>query len=205
MGSPTNLPGSVTRLLGQMQVGSDAERDVASTAIVRRYFAQLAEVVGRHLSPRLRRRVDPEDLAQTTFHSFCLRLANGQFKLDDRKDFWQLLVSIALNKTCKEATAHMTRKRDARRDRGLTAEDGTIIDVLDRRTPTPDDAAIMADEMARLLDSLPADIRPIAIWKFEGFTHEEIAAMLGYTLRTVERKVRLIREKWDRTIPDTSR
>jgi hypothetical protein len=30
------------------------------------------------------------------------------------------------------------------------------------------------------------------------------AAKLGYTLRTVERKVRLIREKWDRTIPDTT-
>ena len=112
-------------------------------------------------------------------------------------------MSIALNKTRKEATAQMTQKRDARRDRGLTADDGTLIDVLDCRTPTPDDAAIMTEEMARLLDRLPADIRPIAIWKFEGFTHEEIAAKLGYTLRTVERKVRLIREKWDRTIPET--
>jgi ECF sigma factor len=52
--------------------------------------------------------------------------------------------------------------------------------------------------------SLPADIRPIAMWKFEGFTHEEIASKLGYTLRTVERKARLIREKWDRTIPNTT-
>ena len=201
MGSPTNRPGSVTRLLGQMQAGSDVEREAASTAIVRRYFAQLAEVVGRHLSPRLRRRLDPEDLAQTTFHSFCLRLANGQFQLDDREDFWQLLVSIALNKTRKEATAQMTQKRDARRDRGLTAADGALIDVLDRRTPTPDDAAIMAEAMARLLDALPADIRPIAGWKLEGFTNEEIAAKLDYTLRTVERKIKLIREKWDRIAP----
>ena len=56
-----------------------------------------------------------------------------------------------------------------------------------------------------LLDTLPADIRPIALWKFEGFTNEEIAAKLGYTLRTVERKVGLISEKWDRTVPETTR
>ncbi len=181
-----------------MQTGSDAEREAAATAIVRRYFAQLVDLVGQRISPRLKGRVDPEDLAQATFHSFCLRLANGQFQLDDREDFWQLLVCIALNKTRKLATAQMTQKRDARRDRGLTADDGTLIDVLDHRTPTPDDAAIMAEEMVRLLGELPADIRPIAVWKFEGFTHEEIAAKLGYTLRTVERKVRLIRDRWAR-------
>ena len=47
-GSMSNSPGSVTRLLGQMQAGSDAEREAAATAIVRRYFAQLVEVVGQH-------------------------------------------------------------------------------------------------------------------------------------------------------------
>ncbi len=162
-GSHAKTPGSVTRLLGQMQAGPATEREAAAAAIVRRYFARLAEVVGRQLAPRLKRRVDPDDLVLTTFHSFCLRLANGQFKLDDREDFWQLLVRIALNKTRKEATAQTAQKRDPRRELGLTADDGTRIEVLDRRAPTPDEAAIMAEEMALLLDSLPADIRPMEV------------------------------------------
>jgi RNA polymerase sigma factor (sigma-70 family) len=196
-GSPVNPPRSVTGLLGQMRAGSTSERDEAAAAIVRRYFAQVADVVGRNLSPRLRRRIDPEDLALATFQSVCLRLADGQFKLDDRNDFWQLLVRIALNKTRKEATAQMTRKRDLSREvhsDGASSESVALL--LDGRAPTPEEAAIMAEEMARLLEKLPVDIRPIAVWKFEGYTSEEIAAKLGYTLRTVERKLRLIRQKW---------
>jgi DNA-directed RNA polymerase specialized sigma24 family protein len=145
--------------------------------------------------------VDAEEVVLTTFHSFCRRLANGQFQLDGRDDFWRLLVRIALNKTRKEVAAQMSQKRDARRDQGLTADDGSLIEVLDRRTPTPDEAALMAEAMDQLLDRLPADIRPIAVWKFEGFTNQEIAAKLNYTLRTVERKVSLIRKAWSRMVP----
>jgi RNA polymerase sigma factor (sigma-70 family) len=195
----------VTRLLGQMRAGSPTEREQATTAIVQRYFARLAEVVGRQLSRRVRRRVDPEDLVQTTFRSVCLRLATGQFQLDDREDFWRLLVSVALNKTRKEVATQMAQKRDPRRERhSNTPDDEALLQLLDRRTPTPEDATITAEEMGRLLDMLPVDIRPIAIWKFEGFTSEEIAEKLGYTLRTVERKVRLIRERWNRVAPGTA-
>jgi RNA polymerase sigma factor (sigma-70 family) len=185
-----------------MRAGSAAEREAAATAIVQRYFARLAELVSRSVSPRLRRRIDAEDVALTTFHSFCQRLAEGRFQLDGRDDFWRLLVRIALNKGRKEVAAHLTQKRDTRRDRATAADERTLIDVLDRRTPTPDEAAIMAEEMGRLLDRLPADIRPIAVWKFEGFTNGEIAAKLDYTVRTVERKVRLIRQAWESTAVD---
>ena len=86
-GSQTKPAGSVTRLLGQMQAGSSTASQPATTAIVRRYLVELVNLVSRKLSPRLRRRVDPEDVALSTFHSFCVRLANGQFRLDDRDDF----------------------------------------------------------------------------------------------------------------------
>ena len=45
----------------------------------------------------------------------------------------------------------------------------------------------------RLSDTL---LRAIALWKIEGFTTEEIAAKLGCTSRTVERKLQLIRRLW---------
>jgi DNA-directed RNA polymerase specialized sigma24 family protein len=71
-----------------------------------------------------------------------------------------------------------------------------------QRTPTPEETVVMAEEMARLLDRLPDDIRVIAVWKFEGRTNQEIAAKLGYTVRTIERKVKLIRKRWSDENPD---
>jgi hypothetical protein len=35
----------------------------------------------------------------------------------------------------------------------------------------------------------------------EGYTTEEIAAKLGYVPRTIERKLRLIRNLWENEVP----
>jgi RNA polymerase sigma factor (sigma-70 family) len=169
--------------------------------VVRRYLNQLSSLVDRRIAPRLQSRVDAEEVALGTFHSFCGRLSSGQFQLEGRDEFWHLLVQMAMNKLRKEIAAQSAQKRDARRDRGLTSDDGSLIELLDQHTPTPDDAAIVAEEMALLLARLPPDIREIAVWKFEGFTNEEIALKLDRTLRTVERKVRLIRQAWASAIP----
>ena len=37
----------------------------------------------------------------------------------------------------------------------------------------------------------------MAVWKLEGHTNEEIAALLGRSVPTVERKLRLIRKLWE--------
>ena len=37
----------------------------------------------------------------------------------------------------------------------------------------------------------------MAVWKREGYTNEEIAAKLGRSLATAERKLRLIRAAWE--------
>jgi DNA-directed RNA polymerase specialized sigma24 family protein len=40
------------------------------------------------------------------------------------------------------------------------------------------------------------DLRDIAVAKLDGFTNDEIAERLGVQTRTVERKLRTIRELW---------
>jgi DNA-directed RNA polymerase specialized sigma24 family protein len=65
------------------------------------------------------------------------------------------------------------------------------------REPRPDEAAELADECRRRLDSLKKpELRQIALWKVEGYTHEEIAARLDCVPRTIERKVSRIRLLW---------
>ena len=71
------------------------------------------------------------------------------------------------------------------------------------REPTPEEAAELADECRRLLDSLQEpELRQIALWKVEGYTHEEIAARLDCVPRTIERKVSRIRLLWKHELED---
>jgi DNA-directed RNA polymerase specialized sigma24 family protein len=62
-------------------------------------------------------------------------------------------------------------------------------------------AAQVVEEYARLLDGLGDDaLRSVAVWKLEGYTNKEIAARLGRAPATVERKLRLIRDAWEKEV-----
>ena len=66
------------------------------------------------------------------------------------------------------------------------------------REPTPEDAAQFAEDYERLLARLGDEtLRTIALSKLEGHTNEEIAAELGTSPRTVDRKLNLIRKIWE--------
>jgi DNA-directed RNA polymerase specialized sigma24 family protein len=62
--------------------------------------------------------------------------------------------------------------------------------------PTPEFAALVADEFGRLLDGLDDALRRVAILRMEGHGNDEIAARLGCGRRTVERKLAVIRSSW---------
>ena len=71
------------------------------------------------------------------------------------------------------------------------------------REPTPEEASEVADECRRLLDLLDEpELRQIALWKVEGYTHEEIAERLDCVPRTIERKVSRIRLLWRNELKD---
>ena len=61
----------------------------------------------------------------------------------------------------------------------------------------------MADECRQLLGRLRDDsLRVVANLRLEGYTNEEVAERLGCSLRSVARKLELIRRTWlgeDRT------
>ena len=56
-------------------------------------------------------------------------------------------------------------------------------DVLARAVgsePTPEAAAVMAEEYRRLLDALADEtLKKVAVWRMEGYTEDSIAARLG--------------------------
>jgi DNA-directed RNA polymerase specialized sigma24 family protein len=64
--------------------------------------------------------------------------------------------------------------------------------------PDPAFAALLAEECQRLLERLDSDeLREMALLKLEGYTAEEIAERLDCSLRTVHRRLALIRRTWE--------
>ena len=63
--------------------------------------------------------------------------------------------------------------------------------------PTPEFAAMVAEEYRRLLDRLDDDVlRKVAVLRMEGHTSDEIAEKLGCARRTVARQLALIGDSW---------
>jgi DNA-directed RNA polymerase specialized sigma24 family protein len=186
--------GSVTCWLTQLRAGDQA----AAGPLWRRYFERLVALARARLLRAPRRAADEEDVALSAFHSFCRAAGRGRFpRLDDRDDLWRLLVVLTTRKA-----AHLVRD-DGRLKRGgrlpPRGPEGEVdLELIVGQEPTPEFAAEVAEEYRRLLDRLADDtLRAVAVWKMEGYTNEEIAAKLGCVPRTVERKVRLIREIWE--------
>jgi RNA polymerase sigma factor (sigma-70 family) len=173
--------------------------------IWQRYFQALVALARRKLAPRLRRREDEEDVVQSMYKSFCLRQQRGDFDLENRDDLWKLLVTMTFRKVRNLVQRQGRARRDYRREQAGALPAGTeeegLLEILASKDPTPEDAAILAEEVEQRLAGLTEPLRQIALWKLQGYTNEEIAGpkLLDCSQRTVERKLERIRHLWGAT------
>jgi DNA-directed RNA polymerase specialized sigma24 family protein len=186
--------GSVTRWIDRLQTGDEE----AARKLWDRYFHQLVGLARKKLKSSPFRSVE-EDVALSAFDSFCRGARHGRFpSLVDRDNLWGLLITITARKACDWIEAETRLKRNA----GPT--DSDVGQLLDRE-PDPAFAFELGEQFQRLLDRLADPVlQSIALWKMEGFTNKEIADKLSESRRcherTVERKLKLIRETWDQEI-----
>jgi DNA-directed RNA polymerase specialized sigma24 family protein len=195
--------GSVTHWLHRLGDGDAA----AAQPLWDRYFDRLVRLAGQKLRGTPRRMADEEDVALSAFDSFCRGAAHGRFpQLRDRDNLWGLLVLITARKAVNLARYERRKKRDG----GRVATDATPpgpaessvvdgpVDRLIGREPTPEFAALVAEEYRLLLDKLDdGELRQIAIWKMEGYTNPEIAVRIDRSEPTVERRLKRIRKLWE--------
>jgi DNA-directed RNA polymerase specialized sigma24 family protein len=197
-----SFTGSISQWLNRLQDGDRA----AVQKLWEGYFDRLVALARKKLQTVPRRAADEEDVALSAFDSFCRGAEEGRFpRLDDRDDLWQLLVLITARKACDLIKHEGRGKRNWHKARGIggqpgndpTAEESFFPELISRE-PDPAFAAQVAEECQSLLGRLDEEeLRAIAMWKMEGFTNEEIAAHLGCALATVERRLRLIRRRWE--------
>jgi DNA-directed RNA polymerase specialized sigma24 family protein len=173
-----------------------------------RYFDKLVRLAGSRLPSHSRRTFDEEDVALSAFQSFCDGITRGQYPhLADRDELWRLLATITTRKVIGTLRHQARRKRGG----GRVVGESVLADANDpgaegmarflSREPTPEAATEFAEAYERLFHRLadPA-LKFIALRKLEGRTTDEVAADLGTTRRTVDRKLRLIRALWEEEV-----
>jgi RNA polymerase sigma factor (sigma-70 family) len=193
--------GSVTHWISALKAGDTA----AAQKLWERYFRRLVGLARKRLQTTRRRAEDEEDVALAAFGSFCRGAQQGRFpQLADRNDLWRLLVVITARKAIDLRERERRRKRGGGKVRGESVfpepsgSQEVGIEGVVGNEPTPQFVEEMAEEFQRLLDRLADDeLRSVAVWKMEGHTNEEIAALLGCAVPTVERRLRMIRKCWE--------
>jgi len=189
--------GSVSRWLGQAETGDTA----AAQQLWQRYFGRLVGLARGKLRGAPRGMADEEDVAISAFDSFYRGVEQGRFpRLNDRDNLWSLLVVITARKAGKlKRDASRQKRGGARQQEAAPKNDDLELDELIGREPSPEFAAQVAEDCQRLLGLLKDDVaREIAVCKMEGYSNEEIAKKLECAPRTVERKLSVIRGRWEK-------
>lgn len=194
-------PGSVTRWIDGLKLGDDE----AARRLWDRYFSSLVRLARKRLGEVPRGQADEEDIALIAFHRLCMGASRGRYpRLNDRDDLWRLLVTITRHAAsdqrrylsqAKRAGVPIAPETSGEGASALDPEAG--LGFVVGREPSPEFAAMMAEQCERLLARLDDDtLRQIAIRKLEGDTNVEIAARIGCTVTTVQRKLAVIRSIW---------
>jgi len=191
-------PGSVSALLQRVKDG-DHE---AVNLLWHRYYPRLIGLARKKLQHTKRRVADEEDVVLSAFDSFCREAEQGRFPdLQDRDGLWALLVVLTARKAADLARFQAREKRGGGAVQGDSALQGHNAEVvtegfdgLPGEDPTPEEAALLAEEVDNLLKRLPdKGLQAVATKKLEGLTNAEIAAHEGVSVPTVERRLAIIR------------
>jgi DNA-directed RNA polymerase specialized sigma24 family protein len=197
---------SITQWLDGIRAGERADIQ----RLWNRYFQRLVRLAGARIPGHCRRVFDEEDVAISAFESFCDRAGQGQFpELAGRDELWRLLVTLTVRKAAL-MIRHLTRqKRGGGRVLGESAFQARDPAVEGNRglvgvvssEPPPEDAACYADAFEHLIKKLDnSTLRAIAIRKLEGNSVQEISTELGRSIRTIDRKLKLIRAIWEQSV-----
>ena len=189
--------GSVSGWIAKMRQGDPT----AIGQLVARYFQKIAQFAESKLRRGIRVTDDGEDIAISVLHTITRNSAKGRFPdLQDRDDLWFLMIVIAQHAVIDKKRTELRRERQA-------APVHTMTDLMELYNVDLEDFLGNDNSASKLLEiidcwdellkKLPDDRnREVAKLKMQGYSNREIADILGMVPRTVDRKIRLIAQRW---------
>jgi DNA-directed RNA polymerase specialized sigma24 family protein len=183
--------GSISLFFQQLQQG---DRD-AAWPMWQRFFPRLSGLANRILSGR-RLPQSAEDAVQNAFFQFFQHVERGSYPEGMRREeLWSLLSTL----TAQAAKKLTTRERALKRGGGhvrLESEfagvnQGGLDEILGEIATA--DWDLICEE---LLEKLDEDLREVALLRLAGYTNPQIKTLLNCSLRSIERRLQLIRMIW---------
>jgi len=191
---------SVTHWIEDLKNGNDD----AAHAIWDRYFEKLVAQAKLRLGNASRRIADEEDVAASVFQNLCAGVAAGRFqRLSNRDDLWSLLVAMTRMKAVDQIRRQTAKRRggeDLRGESVLANMGDTSAAGFDQflgDDPDPEFLATMEEQFEILMNALPDESQKrVAKLRMDGYSNDEIAKSLDISVRSVERKLNVIRKTW---------
>lgn len=189
----------ITQLLGQLKAG----RDSAAVRIYNAYFDAVVNEARKRMRYDAKRASDEEDVALSVMRNVIEGAKAGRFEShQDRTDLWRLMIAITRQKVIDRRRGEHRLKRGGGEVRGESvflvpgSDSATGLEQQAREEVTPDFMVMLEEENQRLFASLRDEVlQSIAQLRLEGFSDEEIAERTQLSLRSVERKLAIIRER----------
>ena len=175
--------------IGRLKAGDSG----AAERLWRHYHRQLVKVACQRLNGSAKIVADEEDVVVSAFNSFFRALRENRTpRLQSDDEIWRLLVTLTARKAIKQIRYESRYKRQGNRQQ-YDGEVPTVDDILSTE-PSAEFVVAVAEEYRKLNDHLVDDeMRLIALRKMEGYSSAEIAQELNTNLRTVQRRIAVIR------------
>jgi RNA polymerase sigma-70 factor (ECF subfamily) len=153
--------------------------DQAARELVERYEPVIRREVRLRLRDhRLASRFDWSDVCQSVMGSFFVRVAAGQYDLEQPDQLLRLLVVMTRNKVTKQVRRNSAERRDYRR---LEARDPAYLTGRLAEVPSPSRLVAGRELLEEFRRRLSEEERRLADLRADGCEWAEIAARLGGT------------------------
>ncbi len=191
----SNNPNDSIDLWVQLASAGD---QTAQSELWDRFFPQLLRLARTRLQGRAMRLGDEEDVVISVFQSFFRGAQENRFpELRGHDNLWRLLSRMTQRKAI-DWLRHTQRQKRLSLGESAIAQGDIPLSMADLpdTTRNPMLELIAIEECRRLMEILTPELRLIAMFKFNGYTNQEIALQQQCSLATIERRLKLIREIW---------
>jgi len=186
--------GSISIFFQLLQEQGDSQ---SAKEIWIRFFPRLLGLSKRILSSR-DFPLGAEDAVQDAFFHFFRSVQTGKYdQAMNREDLWRVLCMMTVQKSRKQ----LDREWTAKRGRGLVKLESQLqfnsnanfrLDEAITTLPT----AEWDLRFSEMLEELNGELREVAIMRLAGYTNSQIKESLVCSLRSVERRLQIIRTIW---------
>ena len=168
-------------------------QDDAATAIFDRYVSRLIALARSRIGPKLKRRIDAEDVIQSAYRSFFVHAKDDQYQLNKAGDLWRLLASITLHKLYGQIEKQTAAKRS------INNEEPTDLAAVAATAPEPSPAEVIAivEELNSVTQNLPLEERLVFAARLQGQGIAEIGKAVEKSERTVRRLLARVKRKME--------